>query len=551
MSGIGANAEVPPLVGRTLDSGYLPAAEPRLRLSWPEVGVLFLFALAMTYAAWLARPTWDDGWMDLIHAKDFALRDLLGDRPTYGAFLSWLQDRGILWPAHAAMHFVGWFSQGLAAMIIWSLFFPTLPRLRLVAGCLAIAPVICQYQMVVIGGIIYLIQVAIVYAAFTCTYFIFRNGGKTLWKGLAVLAIALAVFFSTLITEYTVPASVVAGLLLWFLLGHEGRSMPSRLVATGLLPACTLAGYVVYYVTVDAAVRGDVRPEKVLSGAGGVLQLAGRTIAYLADELWQLSLGRLLSSLSAIQFHPTLEAMWILGFAVVATVTIAAASLRLRATGNAEELQTSKGFRTAGVFLLALAAGLLPAVLLGRYGTVYRMETRYWLPVLPVASCLTVLLIRTCVRERLTYLVVTMLAFASAYTAIATATAEIRTATVARAWGEVLRGMLTPDGMNVALFMYDAPDVKRAHPVERAYELTARLTSDWPVEDRNRFWAWAAPLGGNEVPNAPGELGIAIRGTLRSGPVRKFLWISIDESGRMRRVLERSPLTDHWSSPAL
>ena len=160
------------------------------------------------------------------------------------------------------------------------------------------------------------------------------------------------------------------------------------------------------------------------------------------------------------------------------------------------------------------------------------------------------LLIRTCVRERLTYLVVIVLAFASAHAAIATAVNEIRTADLARAWGRVLHGLLAPEGMNVALFMYDAPDVRRAHPIERSYELTARLTSEWPLEDRNRFWAWAAPLWGNEVPNAPGDLAVGIRGPLRSGPVSKFFWVSISENGQVRRVLERSPLTDHWSSPA-
>lgn len=522
---------------------------PRLAPTWAEAGVLFLFVFATTWVAWLVRPSWDDGWIELMHASGRSLQQALGDRPVYGAYLTWLHEHGMLWSVHLGVHLFGWFAQGAAAMAVWSLFFPASPRFRLTAGCLTIAPVICQYQMLIVGGTIYLIQVAAVFLGFVCIYWAVQSRAALWWKGAILLLTGANVFLNTLVSEYTVPAALAAAVLLWFLLGARGRPLRTRVLATAWLPAIALGGYSLYYLIADAAVRPDVRPEKIILGAANLTSLLTTSLGNLASELWQLCLGRTLAGLGRLRIEPTAGGMLVFGLGGLVAAAIVWASLRQRDASPDDRLEILSAARTAGVFLLAISLGLLPIVLIGRVGTLFQMETRYWLPVLPIAACTTVLLIRSFAREKLTAVVIAILALVCGYVAVDEARRELQRAAQTRASGRALHTMLTPEGINVAFFVYEAPDTRRAWVTERSYELTAALTADWPTKDRNRFWAWAARHGQYEVPNPPADLGVALRAVLRSGPVAKFLWVSVDENGRMRRVLERSPVTDHWSSP--
>ena len=219
------------------------ATEARLlSLGWREVIVLVGFALATTLLAWLAQPYWDDGWFELFRSTGQPFRQVLGDRPVTSSILSWMEANGQLWPANYLLHFLGWLAVGWATSIVWSLFFPALPRLRLVAGCLSIAPVICHYQMCVIFGGVYLTQVAVVFFGF----WVLASAPRSTiawWKWLLA---GLMLFLASLQNEYTVPASIAVGILLLFLSRSRGLLGKSQFIAAGFLPAIALAGYVVF-----------------------------------------------------------------------------------------------------------------------------------------------------------------------------------------------------------------------------------------------------------------------------------------------------------------
>ena len=516
-----------------------------ISLRWREMTVLVLFALASTCFGWLVKPCWDDGWFQLCQSSGQPLQEVFGDRPLYGAYLGWLERHGILWPFHYGVHFFGWFSMGLAALTVWSLMFPSLPQLRLVAGCLSIAPVICQYQLVLVGGTVYLIQVASVFLGLFVLYWSVSTEVRVPWKWLAITGAGVLVFLNTLMTEYTIPTSLAAAVLLWFLLKGKEARRKRRLLAAVFLPAVALAGYFVFYLTADPQPRPDTRPEQVILGAGflSLFKAAGEN---LANDLWQLSLGRTLTVLGDFSLHADRKDFFFVGAGIFAAISIAWASLRGDQLKLAEEKPVTRHWRGAGILLAAIVLALVPVALMGRAGNIHRMDTRFWLPVLPIAACLTVFLITNLVRERFTSAAIIALGFLCGYATASHAYREFREARGAKALGDELYRRISPEGTNVAFVVYDVPDVKKCEPIESSYELVARMTERWPTNDRNRFWAWAAPLWGNEVPNPPEDLNVTIRRVERKGVVSKYFWVSVDERGRIRRLLERTPPGDRW-----
>jgi hypothetical protein len=205
--------------------------------------------------------------------------------------------------------------------------------------------------------------------------------------------------------------------------------------------------------------------------------------------------------------------------------------------------------RVLGILFLAAALAMAPVVLMGRDGTLYEMETRYWLPLLPVAACLNVLLVRTLGRARLTPVVVTILALGCFYAAVTTAGTEWRNVRAAEDLGAFLHSVMTPQGYNEAYIVYDSPDNRRAYSSELSYELTARITEGWPARDRNRFWAWTGAPYNDRLPFPAADLSVVLRGTLRYGAVAKSFWINVDGDGRIRRILQWTPETGGWFPP--
>jgi len=266
----------------------------------------------------------------------------------------------------------------------------------------------------------------------------------------------------------------------------------------------------------------------------------------LFNDVWQLSFARTLAHLGNLQLQADKQGAFFLCAGVIAAVGIVWASSRKQAKNKMEPTPIIAGWRAAAALLLALLAGLFPVVVMGRFGNGREVDTRFWLPVLPIAACLTTYLISSLTKQRFTLGILLILSFLCGHTIAKDAYGEVHAARTARSWGRTLHSKMSAEGINVAFIVYDVTDTKKCEPIELSYELTARMTERWPTKDRNRFWVWAAPLWGNEVPDPPEEIDVKIRGVERKGVVSKYFWLSIDERGGVRRLLERTPRGDHW-----
>jgi fluoride ion exporter CrcB/FEX len=471
------------------------------------------------------------------------------DRLFWGAVFGWQEHQGVLWPCLYIQQWIGWTAMALAAMAVWAVFFPALPQFRLLAGWLAVAPVICQIQMLFIGNL-YLIQVAVVYLGLITLYRCATSDATRTWKGwLAGGSVGLAVFLFTLLTEYTVPGSLAAAVVLWFLLGQRGIKGKNRLLATGLLPAAALAGYLCYSLVNEAQVRPDVRPEKVMmdSGLAATAKLAGRN---LVNDLWQLAAGRTLQQWGSIQFEAGKKGLMVIGGAALGAIALLLASRRQARSAAKNGPSSTADWKSAGVLLGAIAMGLLPVVLMGRAGHAYKLETRYWLPVMPLAACLTLAVFASVCRRQFASSLILGLGFLCGYTTLTEFFHERGELKQAQAWGVMLRPRLSDNGLNVAYVVYDTPQrTKCLEDIGLCYEMTARMTQNWSAPDRNRFWAWVGPASnwGYEIPNPPSEMNLIIRKVERRGKVARSFLINVDSQGHLRRIQQRDAITELWS----
>jgi hypothetical protein len=176
-------------------------------------------------------------------------------------------------------------------------------------------------------------------------------------------------------------------------------------------------------------------------------------------------------------------------------------------------------------------------VLMGRPIAFATAETRYWLPVLPVLSCLNVYLVITVFRRQALPAAVFLFVFVAAYF---TAT-ESRSRVIERRWTERWATEIQPHlderGITVAVFQFDRPP----SPDWRDYELTARLSRDWPAEQRKRFWAivplarfdkYVSGVGWDRKLNHP-TVSVSVRGLGVSGPIARLLWVRVRDDGTL------------------
>ena len=192
----------------------------------------------------------------------------------------------------------------------------------------------------------------------------------------------------------------------------------------------------------------------------------------------------------------------------------------------------------------ALTLGLLPVVVMGRTIVVEETDSRFLLPVLPVAACLTAYLLLGVLRWHRAWMLVAGCGFLSGYCIVNDSLAGIAQRKQAAQWGAELEKYVpeSPRGLTVAVF---DPDGFGREPRAVDYELTARLIEHWPKAKQDHFWStvrWQRGWPWDDTPEAGDMKEVFARlqnfyhdrlKTIHNGPVDQILWVHIKDDGSM------------------
>ena len=215
-----------------------------------------------------------------------------------------LVDSGHLREATAVIHWLAWFGMGWVTLRLWKLLWPAHRAFALAAACVAVAPVLCRIQTVLLCAFVPSVIGPVV--VFLVSLPLLSPGAVRLSKTRIATLWALMVFAVgavSLISEYALPAVGAVIVLLW---GLRPRGQPGArrsLVAIGLLLATAIASYAAYHQLADPTGRLSVRPEVQDWG-----YRAKWWMPRMLSEIWWLTLGGIFERLGAVDVWSSKEA---------------------------------------------------------------------------------------------------------------------------------------------------------------------------------------------------------------------------------------------------
>jgi hypothetical protein len=399
--------------------------------------------------------------------------------------------------------------------------------------------VVVQVQQVLMTTVMHgLLGPAIVYGGAVLILRLASSGGLDApAKSVVGLSAAYAAaFLGNLVSEYGLAAALSCVVLLATFKSVHRRFAALRvwhIVGFTMAAGC---GYLVYrQLGVVPTHKTEIA---LLGGNTSVVWHLLSAAGHFPTAIWEASVGRLLQEIGSLSLGSTL---FVKSFAlgVIAAVTMSVV-LRRRTATAASDRSRSRVYVGIGMFV-ALGVALGPVVLLGRT-FVDNFQTRTLLPVLPVASCLGVSVLLFVLRERLTVIVAPLCFFLAAYSNSVQGFHALDEERHVERWGQQLEPLVAEDGLTVAVF--EIPR-RRQVPLGNGWigsfsnnEFTARMAKGWPGATRKRFWAfrdWNTAVADGYLQGVD-HAGTASnprinresRGSVRSGPVRRLLWITVD-----------------------
>lgn len=257
-------------------------------------------------------------------------------------------------------------------------------------------------------------------------------------------------------------------------------------------------------------------------------------VVKMAQAIWQGTVGNLALSLGEIRLT-TKSGLLAAAYGVVVGGLLIVGSRAHR------DRKIDHGPMIGPILLLGIAlfAGLLPVIYSGRLpwnpddGT----TSRFGMPVLPIIAMLLVLIVLSLVRQRFWAIPILLFGFTAGDTSFIEGWHFIQERQEMALMGEAVRPHLSDQGgMTVAVLATPA----RKFGPPRQWELTARLSANWPPSQREKFWAFR--YGGNPPLAAyteeasllfgtraeckiPKEANFGVRLIERKGPLDRFLWV--------------------------
>jgi hypothetical protein len=542
-----------------------PADSARQTLS--EIVVVAILVSALTAIARSAFPLWDDGlmWLQIRHGGGQAVFDSIPDRPINGKIFQFLADSGWMLEATSVFHWLAWFGVGWITLKLWKILFPTHPWMALPAACLAVAPVLCRLQTVLINPVL-AGQTGPVLTFLAILPFLSPTAAHRTGLGTALrwAVMVVLVGLSVLLSEYALPTAAIGAVLIWSFAPRDERRPRQVFLTIGILLVTAAAAYAVYHQLGERAAREAVRPEAQDWG------YRAKWIApRLLTDVWQMTLGTFLQRLGGIEAWNTKESVAGLLGGLAGAIFL---GWWARRTGG--QLSSSEGpeignKRTLLTLPAAVLIGILPVVAMGRGGHSWS-SSRFWLPLLPLGACLAPYLMMCLLRRRLWWLVPPICGLLAGYFLVSDGLLAIHERRHVVDLGDQLAPFVPDEGLTVAVV---ERTWKYPLPFPKEWELTARLTLHWPKSKREHFWAFAGmeevygetverdgkkvsvlddPLGPHPqllrdwrqltsvfvdksaVPDDPAKPAPHSRRAKKPEDVTQVLWVTEDSEGRIR-----------------
>lgn len=419
-----------------------------------------------------------------------------------------------------------WTILGIQTCALWRMMLPGWSRFALVAGLIAVSPIVVQTQLCtatvsLFGG---LSVVVAFWALFVLRDAIRRNDRTRFTLGLGLG------FISVLFTEYAVAAACTAAVLLANADPDCDRAKRRQYIrgALALIGVVVLA-YCAFLLVSDLGERPEVDPRRRLKS----LEPLKSFPFSLVSRAWQVIVGSYGSAFGHVWVEA--DSASTIVAATVGALVAAAVLLLTRPTRNEADPRepTSSPIR---VLLLSVIAGIVPVAAMRPYSP-HPFATRFNLPVLPAAVVLTLGAVFWLIRSRYRGFAVALFTFVAGTTAFADSWQGIRQQRRMREIGRQVREQLAPSGITSVVVsstaLCEAPDW-----------CTGQATAGWPVDLEKRVWvfdpeegmkAFGSRLGGRPTP----ALKVDVRTVSRVGPVSRVLWVQqVGDSFRVEPYFE-------------
>lgn len=376
----------------------------RSRTEIYELVLLATLVTALTLAAGWTYPTWDDGRL-MLAIQQFGpvtIWDNFSNRPLIAGLFTFLFNHQLFLPVGMVLHWAGWMGMGLVTMRFWREMFPDLARFALLPALLSVAPILSKVQLVLLTiTTIDLIGPVLCYVGI----FLLTSEQTLPWRRVIIMAAGISlVVFSVLLSEYGVATASVGFVLFCVkaIYGEASRRRERFLIA-GLLSGVTLLSYVVFLrLTRDANWLG-YRPGYIFE------TLSVRIPFRWLTGIWRGTIGGVLESLGTVTLNGKIGLLSFLCGAVFSGLVV----LR-RFKREAAEFSLKENRISLMILVLSVPVALLPFVLMDRT-LESKWDSRFWLPLLPVLSSLSVYIFFYVLRPRLNLLVPVICGFLAGY----------------------------------------------------------------------------------------------------------------------------------------
>jgi hypothetical protein len=488
-----------------------------------DVGPIALICLSLTMSAILAFPEMDDGYL-MLALREISISEIVhahADRPVVAYLWKAIAELfgGYFWEAGFGLHTLLWTILGVQAAALWRVLYPEAKQYGVVVGCLSVAPITvqCQTSTVTIS-LIGLLSSVLAYGTLLLLSNLVsaRKGPK-----LTLLSTSLLAFLSTsllvlgiLVSEYAIPVALITIVLCMFMAFDQSEPKArSRLCSWAIIIACTtLATYIVYAATGRG--RAEVEPGQVIN-----VHSFYRFPLGMITGAWRVvvgTYGNTVGSLAASLESRSSILAAIFGL-FVSTIMMVRCWL--------DPSFTRPRRRSLLAISAALIAGLTPIVFMRPSISMSPFASRLYIPIIPIATCLTFSMAATLVRKRFRLGVVALAGFLIGYSVFAESWSAYKRQRLMSSLGSYLEQQVKAGdgGLTVAV-------IANKQNCQSGYECTAKLTSNWPIEIEKKFWAFTKEealtyLGRRTDCQATPNVDVNVRHVRRRGPLEKVLWI--------------------------
>jgi hypothetical protein len=490
--------------------------------------------------SYLVFPSMDDGWLTLlVLERGFgSVEAAIRHRPLFIALLRgfWTLEAGIHWSG-VIVNLLTWLATGYLTARLWNFLFPEAKRGAPLAACLAVAPIVVMTQLTTLTTVLPInIPVLVCYLAVLLLLEWARDGRHGAW---VLFAAPVLVGASQLLSEYAF-ASALAGivLFLWIAAEHPGVVRSRCRSSIALLIVSFVAGTLVFRFTADFSTRPDASGSALLSEVldRGILDNA----TWVVTTIWRVLFGAPAAALGEIRFiwgeKSTMAAVaW--GCVVAWALTFTA---RRPAKAYTSTEPTSPSWRKPVALLMALSASLIAEFwrqglfFAGKYMAVEAYSTRFCVPAIPLAACVTVWVISSAFRERWWWLPAVLIGLMCGHAAFRMSYTEFRNERIYPALGRALEPYVREsEGITIAVL----PD-----HYGREYTVVVKIARDWQPAVRAKLWAlWDGRVGTYFKQRADRSSTCALNrsmsmkgsGIVREGPISQMLWVVPQADGQL------------------